>query len=130
MRRQTDVRPAKPERQIPTFERIRAVSGNSGTGGNADVERRVALPYAASLSETEIAEALSPSLAAPALVYAPIPDGVDCKLGDAACYASQVDRSVLDGISLHAGRWLEPSERVWTTDLIAPIIVRGLMGRP
>ena len=41
----------------------------------------MALPYAASLSETEIAEALSPSLAAPALVYAPIPDGVDCKLG-------------------------------------------------
>lgn len=84
------------------------------------------LPYAAALAEDEIATIAAGVVADPALVFVPIRDGAVAKVDDARCYESQVDDTILGDLVRHAERWPEPAERLWSSDLIAPIIVRGL----
>lgn len=88
------------------------------------------LPYAATLTKAEIEGQVAALLDTPTLTHAPLSAGIGAKLGDAACYSSQIDREVLDHLARHAARWPEPSERLWSRDPIAPVIARGLMETP
>lgn len=87
------------------------------------------LPYAAELDEATIAEAAASILPQAALLYSPIVDGPASKCADLACYASQLDEAVLTQIAAHAARSPEPCERLWSADLVMPVIARGLVAQ-
>lgn len=84
------------------------------------------LPYASALSEAKIYAEITELISEPSLVYVPILKGLSAKLSDAKIYASQIGPDVLAGLEQHAKRWPAPSERLWSTSLITPIIARGL----
>ncbi|PWR21980.1 PIG-L family deacetylase [Zavarzinia compransoris] len=88
------------------------------------------LPYAADLAAPEIREAIAGLTPAPAVVHVPLGAGLAAKLDDAACYASQVDATVLEALERHARRWPAPAERLWGEGPLASLIARGLAPDP
>lgn len=87
------------------------------------------LPYAATITEDEIATIAAELIPDPALTFVPISSMAAAKVDDARSYDSQIADTILYDLRRYAERWPEPSERLWSGDLIAPIIARGLGSR-